>query len=185
MLKKVLITIFIVLVFGQVMRHFAKSSTTPAPIAAAATTISYWAESVDESPMDGKTTVVLTRTSLIPYNAWLGTYIPQLTVQCYSKGKPSVLVDIKAAPSVESGDDLHSVRIKFDDGKPFSQRWSESKDQKALFASSPSSLIADMLKHDSLMFEFDPFNTTSQTTVLFTIDGLRESMAKHPECSAK
>jgi len=144
-----------------------------------------WDESVSTSPMDSKTTVVLSRTSADSYQAWLTNPTPRVVVQCYTRHRPDVFVDIKGSATVEYGDELHTVRIKLDDGSPNKQRWSQSKDDQALFASNPVALISDMKRHKKMLFEFDPFNTPSSATVSFDLAGLSESMAKHPECASK
>jgi hypothetical protein len=135
--------------------------------------------------MDGKTTVVLGRRSADSYQAWIGTYVPRIVVQCYTKHHPDVFVDLKAAASVEYGDELHTVRLKFDDGKVDKQRWAQSKDDQGLFAGNPITLIEGMKHHSKLLFEFDPFNTPNTATVSFDLTGLSESMAQHPECSSR
>ncbi len=144
-----------------------------------------WLTSENTSPMDGLRTIVLSRKAVNSYRSWLQTITPELEVQCYSKGRPDVLVDIGAAASVEYDTDSHTVRVKLDEGSPNSQHWSKSKDDKALFSPNPTALLATLTKHSSMMFEFDPFNTSSKADVQFDLSGLKESLAKYPECRAK
>lgn len=149
------------------------------------TPVNLWSESEETSAMDGKTTIVLSRTSDDTYQAWLGSRKPRIAVQCYTHRHPDVFVEIGGSATVEYGDELHTVRIKFDGGQPTKQRWSQSKDNQALFASSPTLLIGDMKRHKLMLFEFDPFNTPTSATVSFEMAGLAESMSKHSECAAK
>jgi hypothetical protein len=72
-----------------------------------------------------------------------------------------------------------------DEGKPTTQHWNPSKDDEALFSASPALLIADMKRHSTMLFEFDPFNTSTTATVSFDLTGLSESLAKHPEYRSK
>lgn len=137
------------------------------------------------SPMDGTRTIILSRASNDSFKAWIGTDTPRLIVQCYTKRRPDVLVDIGSAASVEYGTDLHTVRLRMDSGKPTRQYWSQSKDDEGLFSKFPTVLLSNLKKHQKLLFEFDPFNTPSTATVSFDLSGLAETMAKHPECVAK
>lgn len=145
----------------------------------------YWRESEHTDAMDGARSIVLGRDAADSYHAWLDTITPKLLVQCYSRGRPDVLVDIGAAASVEYGTDSHTVRVRLDSNSPVRQHWSASKDDKGLFSQSPTLLIAELKKHNVMLFEFDPFNTSTTSTVMFDLSGLSESMAKHPECKTK
>jgi hypothetical protein len=162
--------------------HREASSTSTPPESSHAPNVLYWQESEDTAAMDGARSIILARDATDSYQAWLETITPTLLVQCYSRRRPDVLVNIGAAASVEYGTDLHTVRLRFDSSSPVRQHWSKSKDDKALFSTSPTLLLADLKKHKVMLFEFDPFNTSTTATVMFDLSGLPESMAKHPEC---
>jgi hypothetical protein len=160
-------------------------SDTPNTETAKTPSINLWDESEDTSAMDNIRTIILSRTSNDSFKAWIGTDTPRLIVQCHTKRRPDLLVKLGSAASVEYGTDLHTVRLRMDSGKPAKQYWPESKDGNGLFSPAPTALITELKKHQTMLFEFDPFNTPSTATVSFDLSGLEESMGKYPECKTK
>jgi len=70
-----------------------------------------------------------------------------------------------------------TVRLRLDDQKPFVQRWSESTDNKALFAPNGAASATQLTKAERLLFEFTPFQSGA-TTVTFDVRGLDKLLDK-------
>jgi hypothetical protein len=107
---------------------------------------------------------------------WLKSMRPNLVLRC-QEGKTNVYVVTGMAANVEYGTDGHTVRLRFDDGKPTTQYWSESTDHEALFAPNPTQLAKQLLKVKTLTFQFTPFNA-SPAVVRFNLEGLGPHLEK-------
>lgn len=73
--------------------------------------------------------------------------------------------------TVESAFGGHTVRIRIDEQKAVSEKWSDSTDNKGLFAPRPMEILKKMAKAKTMLFEFTPFNA-SPVTVTFDVHGL-------------
>jgi len=82
------------------------------------------------------------------------------------------------SPQPESGiDDEVTVRVRFDEGKPATQVWSEGTDHESLFAPEPIALSKRLTKARRLYFEFTPFERSAET-VSFDLRGLDEKLSE-------
>jgi hypothetical protein len=111
---------------------------------------------------------------------WLTTRHPTLVVRCHQR-KTEVYVATDLHASTESGKrNLHTVRLRFDGGPPLQELWSESTDDKALFAPDGAAIARRIGAAQKLTFEFTPFNANPGTASfdLRGADGVVRSVAK-------
>jgi hypothetical protein len=101
------------------------------------------------------------------------SYRPTLTIQC-RKRRPELVINLGGPLQNEYGEyDSYAVRIRFDDGKPVTQRWTGATNNEAVFSPNPAQLVKQLSKTNTLYFEFTPFERTA-TTVTFHVSGLKE-----------
>jgi len=135
-----------------------------------------WQVHEDRSPMDGSKRVVISRDAENDIQGWLRPKRPTLVVRC-QEGKTAAYVVTGMAASVEYDTERHTVRLRFDEGNPTTQRWSESTDHEALFAPNPTQLAKQMLGSKALTFQFTPFNA-SPAIARFNLQGLGSHLQK-------
>jgi len=122
----------------------------------------------ESSAMDDSPTVLFGLEAENEVDIWLGTHKPMLAIRCQEKDTDA-LIRIGGSASVESGD-RHTVEIRFDEEKKFSERWSESNSSDALFAPNPIKLIKKIAESQTMLFRFVPFNASPQI-IRFDIRG--------------
>ena len=77
---------------------------------------------------------------------------------------------------VEYGDlERHTLQVRFDDQKPFTQMWSDSTDDKALFAPNSVALAKRIAAAKMMLVRFTPFNASPQT-IEFDVRGFNEQI---------
>jgi hypothetical protein len=139
---------------------------------------SKWTVSRSKSQMDGTSTVVLRLPSDNVVRGWLSRAArPVLLIRCQER-VTDVYVDVGLRPHPTAGlFQRHSVRLRLDDSKAYSEDWSESTDGTALF--SPDGVdMADRLAHaDRLLFEFTPFSSPP-AIARFDLRGLAPKLAE-------
>jgi type VI secretion system protein VasI len=170
------------------------SSTVAASQGAQPASQDKWVVKEDRSPMDDSKTVVLSLDSDDVIQGPLGSSKPTLIVRC-KEGKTQVYVSTGMAASVEQDldggpVDYHTVRIRLDQADAFAEDWSESTDNKALFASDivfdqsggiaayegGAAEFAKQLANASMFtFQFTPFDGNTQTA-RFNVRGLRDHL---------
>jgi hypothetical protein len=74
----------------------------------------------------------------------------------------------------------YTVRLRFDNNPPTSEAWSESTDNKAVFAPRPSSFLKRLAQAKTLRVEVTPFNSNPGVAT-FYVDGFSEPLAKITE----
>lgn len=131
-----------------------------------------WESSEGVSAMDGSKTVTLSLAAENEIRFWLGSSRPHLVVRCREK-KTDVYVVTGTAADVENSEDTHTVRIRLDQSKAFTEHWDESTDHQALFSSGAVGLARRISKSHTMLFEFTPFNA-SPATAEFTVNGLNK-----------
>jgi hypothetical protein len=144
------------------------------PVSGAAATItagSQWQVREQRSAMDGSKTLTVFPEAENDIQGWLEVKKPTLLVRCKER-QTDVYVATGMAASVEYGTDDHAVRLRFGDGAPIAQHWSESTANDALFAPNAVQLARRMAGAKTVAFEFTPFDA-NPAVVRFNLDGLR------------
>jgi len=129
-----------------------------------------WRVSRTVSAMDGSKTITLTLDSENEIQAWLGQKKPSLLIRC-KEGKAEVYINMGTAASVETAEDTHTVRLRFDQSGPVTQHWSESTEQEALFSPEAKELTTQLVTANALAFEFTPFQS-NPAVAKFNLKGL-------------
>jgi Type VI secretion system VasI, EvfG, VC_A0118 len=120
-----------------------------------------WRLSTETNRMDNTPAVYLSKLAESGHGA-------MLTIRC-TRGKTALFVAIDEV--IDNG----RVRIKFDDGKPQPQAWSEASDHQGLFSPDPIGFAKQLTKAHSLLVEYSPFQK-QPTTIEFKVNGLAEKL---------
>jgi hypothetical protein len=89
-------------------------------------------------------------------------YRPRLIVRCRDK-KTESYVEVSTPSQPEARNyQRHTVRLRFDDGPPSSELWSDSTDNLALFSPSGVVLAKRLAKTKRLRLQFVPYNSDPQ-----------------------
>ena len=125
----------------------------------------------EESPMDEARSVFFSLDAEEEINIWNGRrHLPTLIVRC-EKGRTQAYINVGMPAEVDyRGDDRHDIRVRFDGGSVVVQRWGESTDRRALFASNAIALIRSIHQSNTMLFEFTPYQR-SETVVRFDVRG--------------
>jgi type VI secretion system protein VasI len=124
-------------------------------------TESKWIANESESEMDSSKSYGVGLQSENEIEGWLKKSKPILYVRCKER-KIEVYISMEMAASVEYGGG-HSVRLRFDDGQPVKQNWSQSTDNEALFFKGDAvGLAKKIAQTQTFKFEFVPFNGSPQ-----------------------
>lgn len=162
------------------LRQSVSSSPPSSPIASSVPSnnkpTDQWQVSEGTSPMDSSPAVSMSLLSQGQIQGWLESQQPSLVIRC-QENKTEVYVVTGTAASVEYGADTHTVRLRFDEGKPITQHWSASTDSKALFAPHAIPLAKQLDNHSRFTFEFTPFNANPAIAV-FELDGIDKHIGK-------
>jgi len=136
-----------------------------------------WTEARQASQMDDTQGVTFHLEAENSVEGWLKRGKPSLIVRCREKRTDVYMVTGMPA-SVESGDlDGHTVRVRFDDMPAQQQRWSESTDKEALFATSAVQMARNLAKANLLRVEFTPFNA-SPAIATFDVGGFDQHIGQ-------
>jgi len=128
-----------------------------------------WSRAENQSKMDDSKTVSYHLEAENEIEGWLAKNKPSLIARC-KEGKVEAYITTGMSSSVESGSDEHTVQVRFDDAPAARQTWSDSTDDKALFAPSPKTLLKNVSTAKRLRFGFTPFNASPQI-VEFDVSG--------------
>lgn len=144
----------------------------------AAQTRDKWVVSASKNPMNDKPIVTATLRANIPAEGWLVKATPMLVVRCQTPleavhmderlpFQPGLDVYIATGmpASVENGEGIHTIHVRFDDDKSRGWGTHESNDKKALFiapAFATQMILTDelLLKSKRMLVQFTPFNAT-------------------------
>jgi hypothetical protein len=130
-----------------------------------------WHVQFDTSSFDDSQTVVLALEAEDSVSGWLDTYRPVLVLRC-KEHEIDAYIDVGMSQHVESGlTDASTVRVRFDREPAVTTQMSQSTDGEALFFRQPVAMIETMLAHNSMVFEFTPFNAPPVETE-FDLRGL-------------
>lgn len=135
-----------------------------------------WMARQDASPIDDSKNIFLTLGAENPISGWLtGDVTPSLIIRCKEGETESYVVTGMITSSNYGETESSTVTIRLDKEKASQQTMSQSTDNKALFFRRPIKQIKSMMEHDTLLFQFIPFNSSPATTT-FDLRGLPEAI---------
>lgn len=126
------------------------------------------------SPVDDSKTVVLMLDADTEIRGWLSAHKPSLIIRC-KQGKTSAYINTGMQPTREHGSDYITGTFRFDKNKATTLKMSKSTDSKALFFDNEIGVIKRIAKHQKMLFQFTPFNS-SPTMTTFQIAGLAKAL---------
>jgi hypothetical protein len=125
--------------------------------------------------MDDSRTVTLWLTANSRVQGWLKSNTPTLGIRCMEH-KTSVCVHTGMSANPELGHyNQATVRIRIDNGTPYSEFWDEATNDEALFAPQPIALARRIAGAKIVRFSFTPFRSKAATTE-FNVAGLRNHL---------
>jgi type VI secretion system protein VasI len=138
--------------------------------------IGAWRVKEDVSRVDDSTNVLVSLGADSDISGALGEASrPTLNLRCKEK-KLDAYVVTDMAPAVEYGlSDQATATIRFDKDKATSEVMDESTDHNALFFKRPTNIIAMMFEHQTLLFQFTPFNSSPVITT-FNLTGAKQAV---------
>jgi hypothetical protein len=120
--------------------------------------------------MDDSPSVIFSLEAENAITGWLKTTKPTLIARCLEhKTELYVVTDMSAKPELGNYQE-YTVNLRFDEEKPRSEMWSESTDNKALFAGRAIPLMRRIAKAKTMRVRFTPFNASPQT-ITFDVRG--------------
>lgn len=125
---------------------------------------------------DDKTVTVI----LVPDNT-IDTYMkkiePKLIIRCKEK-QTDVFISGTGSANPEYGSyDKYTVRLRFDNEKPYQEYWSQGTENDSLFASNPVKLAKKIAHGQNFKFEYTPFNSPNQV-IEYNIKGFDKYIGK-------
>jgi len=165
-----IVMVVLTLIFGPRYEVKPQAAGSPGPT-------DMWRISEDRSSMDDSPWITLSLTAENEVQGWLQSQTPVLFVRCL-EGRIDTFIETGTSTSPELGRyNEFTVRLRFDNGKPISQRWRESTDHKVLFAPKGLSVAQMISKADQMLFEFTPFNSPP-AIARFKVAGLTSKLDK-------
>ena len=132
-----------------------------------------WQVQKEISPLDDSTNVYLSIRANNSVKGWLDQYTPTLQIRCKENTTEAyVAVGMSIANTLY---DTAKITLRFDKTKAFDIQMSESTNGEAVFFQKPIQMIKRMMKHDRLLFQFTPFNSSPAITT-FDLIGLGETI---------
>lgn len=189
-LKKVGVILAVAIVLIWIFGRFTSSpspnrTSSVAASPAAQAPANKWHVTEDRSPMDDSKTVVLSLDSDDVIEGPLGPSTPSLIVRC-KEAKTQVYIHTGMAASVEEDldggpSDVHTVKIRLDQGDAVTEHWGESTAHEALFSSRDGIEFAKQLAEaQTLTFQFTPFDA-NPAIARFNLRGLDTHLRKVAE----
>jgi hypothetical protein len=102
---------------------------------------------------------------------------PVLVIRCREHATNLYVLTYSAAQVDYGNYNGATVRLRIDNGKAFTQSWSESTANDALFAPAPVALARQLARADTFRFQFTPFSAATQT-VTFPVAGLADKLGR-------
>jgi hypothetical protein len=136
-----------------------------------------WDLSEEVSPADGSQTVTLTRAAEQEGSALAGPYRDtRLYIRCQSR-HTDVYIRMEALPANADANGQYSVRLRLDDGQPFTEHWDQSINHDSLFAPQPVELAQKLAFAKKLTLEYTPAGSGPVAT-WFDLNGLDGGLGK-------
>lgn len=131
-----------------------------------------WKSETSTSLLDDSTTVTLSQEADSPITGFPGTVTtPELVLRC-QQGKTDVFfVTGLQADLVPGRPGVARVMLRYDKKKAFQYHLSGSTSGTGFFVRNADDVIAAMARHNTLVFQFTPYNSNPQTTT-FDLRGL-------------
>lgn len=129
------------------------------------------------SEMDSSRTVLYHLAANGPLVGWLHVETPSLVAVC-REGKTEAYLETGMPLNPELGKfHEYTVRLRFDDGAPRTERWNQSTDDKAVFSPHPVAFLKQLAKAKTLKVEVTPFNA-SPGVATFYVAGFAGPLGK-------
>jgi type VI secretion system protein VasI len=137
---------------------------------------SKWRVNTRISPLDDSKTVVLSIRAESAISGWPGkVYTPILILRCQQR-KTEAYVTTGMSPNVELGlHDQATVTLRFDKEKAFMTVTGKATDGQALFFRDGMTLILQMMKYETMLFQFVPYNSSAVLTT-FDLRGIVDAV---------
>ena len=127
--------------------------------------------------MDGSKTVALSLKAEQSIAGMVGLdAFPLLVIRCKSY-QTDVYIHTGSLPFDLDAGGKYSVRLRLDDGQPFTEYWGESTSYDSLFAPSPGLFARRLEASERLAFEFTPLGSGPVAT-WFDLEGLHGLLGK-------
>ena len=135
-----------------------------------------WVTKFGTSSFDNSKTVVILLNANSPVTGWLNeTYLPVLYIRCQEQ-KIDVYIAVGLQQNVEYGlYNKSTVRVRFDSDTAETFITNHSTDNQALFFKNPTSMMNEILKHQTMVFGFTPFNASPVETS-FNLNGVTDAI---------
>jgi type VI secretion system protein VasI len=132
-----------------------------------------WVVSKSVSKMDDSQTVVLKLQASSPISGWPAKRVmPTLLLRC-QEAEVSAFVNVGMRANVEAENlEGATVVVRFDKEPAKEFKLGHSTDGEALFFQDAEAVIFRMMRHETMLFRFTPFNSSPQETS-FNLRGLR------------
>jgi hypothetical protein len=127
--------------------------------------------------MDGSRTVQYRLRSDELLVGWLTAERPVIVAECREKKISAYLVTGMSLRPELGRFQKYTVRLRFDSKPPTSEAWSESTDDKAVFAPQPAAFLKRVAQAKTLRVEVTPFNSNPGVAT-FHVDGFSEPLSK-------
>jgi len=130
-----------------------------------------WEVEENVSPMDGSRAVYLNLKAdqSVPGIPELNGF-PLMVIRCKSRAT-DLFINTGSLPFDADRGGKYSVRLRLDDGQPFTQYWNASTGNDSLFSPNPIELAKELAAAKKLAFEFTPLGSVSEAT-WFDLTGL-------------
>ena len=136
-----------------------------------------WDLSEEVSSADGSRTVTLTHAAEPEGSSAAGPYRDtRLYIRCQSS-HTDVYIRTASIPSSADPNGQYSVRLRLDDGQPFTQHWDQSINHDSLFAPQPVELAQTLAFTKKLTLEYTPPGSGPVATS-FDLNGLDGGLEK-------
>jgi len=139
--------------------------TKPGAVGEGGTTASKWEVSVQSDPMDDSKKIFF----MLPAETSTAYDNVVLFIR-YQNGSTDLFVAWDEYLS-----DNTRMTIRFGDNDPYTENWSESSDNTAVFCRSPLTFIQKIAEHDRLVMWITPYSEGPKTAV-FDIRGLKDEV---------
>lgn len=127
-----------------------------------------WTVNTDVSAIDDTKNMTLFLSAESEVQGRLFSNTPTLIIRCKQN---QIDVYINLGMQIDGDADPTRVRVRWDKDEPISQQMNRSTDNEALFFIDPNNAIDNMQKHDTMAFEFTPFEA-APTDTTFDLRGL-------------
>ncbi len=136
-----------------------------------------WDLSEEVSSADGSRTVILTRAAEQGGSSSASPYRDsRLNIRCQSR-HTDVYIRTASIPSSADANGQYSVRLRLDDGQPFTQHWDQSINHDSLFAPQPVEFAQKLAFAKKVTLEYTPSGSGAVATS-FDLIGLADGLGK-------